>query len=73
MRVETVRPNGPGTWQVGLVGLQTERYRRVTLTADDIGKLTVLQSGFRYTGDARVLRLGMQVCPLGGAWAQVGT
>lgn len=35
MRVETVRPNGPDSSVVGLVGLQTEQFRRVTLTLAD--------------------------------------
>jgi hypothetical protein len=40
MRVETERANGPGSWVAGLVGLQTERFRNVTLTATDIQALT---------------------------------
>ena len=27
MRVETVRPNGPGAWVAGLVGMHSERFR----------------------------------------------
>jgi hypothetical protein len=30
MRVETVRESSPGTWVVGLCGLTTERFRKVT-------------------------------------------
>jgi hypothetical protein len=41
MRVETVRPNGPDTWIVGLVGTQSERFRGVTLTSRDIEALTI--------------------------------
>ena len=33
MRVETVRTNGIGLWGVGLSGVQTEKFRRVNLTA----------------------------------------
>ena len=33
MRVETVRAGGDGTWTVGLVGTQSERFRKVTLSA----------------------------------------
>src|SRR5215471_17920025 len=33
MRVETVRESGPGTWVVGLSGVNTERFRKVTLTS----------------------------------------
>lgn len=31
MRVETVRAGGNSTWTVGLVGMQSERFRKVTL------------------------------------------
>ncbi len=43
MRVESVRANGPDTWLVGLVGTQTERFRRVTLTARDLESRAILQ------------------------------
>jgi hypothetical protein len=36
MRVETVRANGPDTWVAGLVGTQSERFRKVTLTWHDL-------------------------------------
>lgn len=39
MRVETVQANGSTNWVVGLVGLQSERFRKVNLSAAD---LTVL-------------------------------
>jgi len=29
MRVETVHVSGDGTWSVGLVGTQTEKFRRL--------------------------------------------
>jgi hypothetical protein len=32
MRVETVSPAGASSWALGLVGVQSERFRRVTLT-----------------------------------------
>ncbi|MBI4027458.1 MAG: DUF3883 domain-containing protein [Verrucomicrobia bacterium] len=68
MRVETVRASGANAWFVGLVGTQTERYRKVTFTAKDLEKLTVLEAKFTYTGDARLLRLGIQAHSLGIAW-----
>ena len=68
MRVETVRASGPDTWVVGLVGTQSERFRKVTLTASDIEKLSVLQSAFDYGGDGRLLRLGVQAYSLGIAY-----
>lgn len=40
MRVETVQPNGRGSWGVGLVGTQSERFRKVNLTAADLAQLS---------------------------------
>lgn len=68
MRVETVQPNGPASWVVGLVGTQSERFRKVTLTAHDLAQLTVLDSGYSFDGDGRLLRLGLQAYALGIAY-----
>jgi hypothetical protein len=68
MRVETVQANGPGSWVVGLVGTQSERFRKVTLAPDDIGRLTVLQAKHSFDGDGRLLRLGLQAYALGIAY-----
>ncbi|MEJ5377236.1 MAG: SNF2-related protein [bacterium] len=68
MRVETVQDNGNGTWVVGLVGTQSERFRKVTLTAQELANLTILDTGFSYDGDGRLLRLGLQAYSLGIAW-----
>lgn len=68
MRVETVHPGGPDTWTVGLVGIQSERFRKVTLTSHDIEGLTILGSEFTYDGDGHLLRLGLQAYSLGIAW-----
>ncbi len=68
MRVETVRANGPDAWVAGLVGLQSEQFRRVTLTADDISGLSIADSALSYDGDGRLLRLGLQAYSLGIAY-----
>ena len=68
MRVETVRPNGPGAWEAGLVGVQSERFRRVTLTADEVETLTIIDSTLSFDGDGRLLRLGLQAYALGIAY-----
>jgi len=68
MRVETVRSNGPDTWIAGLVGAQSERYRKVTLTSQDLEKLVILDTTYRFDGDARLLRLGIQAYSLGIAY-----
>jgi hypothetical protein len=59
MRIATVCANGPGTWVAGMVGLQTERFRKVTLTVEDIEKLTILDTTFNYGGDGQLLCLGI--------------
>ena len=68
MRVETVRAGGDGTWILGLVGTQSERFRKVTLSAGDLAGLSILEAGFTYQGDGNLLRLGLQAYALGIAW-----
>jgi len=68
MRVETVRTSGDDTWVTGLVGTQSERFRKVTLTARDIESLTIIDTEFSYDGDGRLLRLGLQAYSLGIAY-----
>lgn len=55
--METVQANGLASWVVGLVGTQSERFRKVTLTAADLNRLTVIESGHSFDGDGRLLRL----------------
>ena len=43
MRVETVRPSGTGVWEAGLVGQQSEQFRRVVLGSDDVSCLTSVE------------------------------
>ena len=68
VRVETVRRAANGSWSVGLVGTRSERFRKVTLTAEDLESVTILDSGFAYRGDGTLLRLGLQAHALGIAW-----
>jgi len=68
MRVETIRESGPGTWVVGLCGLITEKFRRVTLTRADLAQLQVQKPQFTYKGDGHVLRIGVQAYSLGIAY-----
>ena len=68
MRVETVRSNGADGWNVGLVGLDTERFRRVTLTAADVADLSIADGTLSFEGDGRLLRLGLQAYMLGIAY-----
>src|SRR3989344_4069008 len=68
MRVETVKSNGTDSWIIGLIGTQSERFRRVTLSNKEIETLTILDSQFNYTGDGRIFRLGIQAYSLGIAY-----
>ena len=68
MRVETVRAGGDGTWVLGLVGVSSERFRKVTLSADGPEGLTVTDTRYRYDGDGRLFRLGLQAYALGIAY-----
>ena len=68
MRVETVRSNGVGSVEAGLVGQRTERFRKVTLTSTDIASLTIADSTLSYDGDGQLLRLGLQAYSLGIAY-----
>src|SRR5436190_5228707 len=68
MRVETIRESGPGTWVVGLCGLNTERFRKVTLTAADLQQLEVQKPHFTYDGDGQLLRIGVQAYSLSIAY-----
>ncbi|MBM3127634.1 MAG: DUF3883 domain-containing protein [Chloroflexi bacterium] len=68
MRVETVRAAGQDTFVLGLVGVQSERFRNVTLTTRDIEALTVLDVDASFAGDGKLLRLGLQAYALGIAY-----
>ena len=57
MRVETIRPNGPDTWVVGLCGLRTEKFRKATLSRKDIESLQVFKQDATYTGVVNFLKL----------------
>jgi superfamily II DNA or RNA helicase len=68
MRVETVRAAGHAAWIAGLVGTQSERFRNVTLTAQDIETLTILDTQSTFDGDGQLVRLGLQAYALGIAY-----
>ena len=68
MRVVIVEPSGSESWSAGLVGVRSERFRSVSLTAEQLGSLAILDSAATYDGDARLLRLGIQAYSLGIAY-----
>lgn len=65
MRVETVAAAGERAWAVGLVGAQSERFRRVTLTTADVAAIRILEERRGMDGDGALLRLGVQAYSLG--------
>lgn len=68
MRVETVAPAGESSWALGLVGAQSERFRRVTMAKADIDSITILDAEMAFNGDGSLLRLGIQAYSLGIAY-----
>jgi hypothetical protein len=68
MRVETAVRVSDGTWQLGLVGVRSEKFRSVRLSATDLGSLKVYQAGYSYGADGALLRLGIQAYSLGIAF-----
>lgn len=68
MRVETVAPAGAASWVLGLVGVQSERFRRVTLADTDLASITVHDAEMAFDGDGTLLRLGLQAYALGIAY-----
>ncbi len=65
MRIETVKQNRQSSWIAGLVGTQSEKFRKVTLTLKDIEGLTIIEPKFNFSGDGNLLRLGIQAYSLG--------
>lgn len=63
MRIESVKP-GPNHYVLGLSGMQSEKFRRVTLYADDVQQITVLNTTATYAGDGTIVRLGLQAYAL---------
>ena len=44
---------------MGLVGANSERFRKVTLAARDLERLAILDPQPSFAGDGRLLRLGL--------------
>jgi len=66
MRVETVQPSGPDRWVLGLVGIHSEKFRKVTLTSRDLETLRIFESIPTYDGDGNLLRAISPLCFLEG-------
>ncbi len=68
MCVKAVKAIDEGYWSVSLVGTQSNHFREVTLSASDLARLTILDANGQFTGDGRLLRLGLQAYALGIAY-----
>src|SRR5208282_4399532 len=68
MRVESVSAAGISSWVVGLVGAQSERFRRVTMSEADLAAISILDAEMTFNGDGNLLRLGIQAYSLGIAY-----
>jgi superfamily II DNA or RNA helicase len=68
MRIVTVAANGPDSCVLGLVGVQSERFRSATLSKSDLASLNIRDTTRAYDGDGALLRLGLQAHALGIAW-----
>lgn len=68
VRIETINQTSPTIWQVGVVGLQSDKFRKVTFSDSEIDELHILENSFTYAGDAKLLRLGLQAYALGIAY-----
>jgi superfamily II DNA or RNA helicase len=68
MRVVTVSAVNAETWELGLVGIQTNIFRSVPLSRSEIQSLKVESASCSYGGDCDLLRLGLQAYSLGIAY-----
>ncbi|VTS00990.1 helicase : Helicase domain protein OS=Desulforudis audaxviator (strain MP104C) GN=Daud_0503 PE=4 SV=1 [Gemmata massiliana] len=68
VRVETVPPAVGGALTLGVVGLTTEKFRKVTLEATQLAQLQVITATSDFAGDGALIRLGIQADALGIAY-----
>ncbi len=68
MRVETAAQVSNGVWRLGLVGIHSEKFRSVTLSADELATLEVWATTSSFNGDGELLKLGIQAYSLGIAF-----
>ena len=55
MRIETVSQIKDNTWSVGLVGVYSEKFRKVTLTQEQLSSLKILSTRLTFAGDSNLV------------------
>ena len=65
MRVVTTQQGGAGSVIAGLVGQNSGQFRDVSLTEDDLFRLTTIDDASSYDGDGDLLKLALQAYSLG--------
>ena len=68
VRIETVRLLAAERWELGVVGVQSGRFRRVTLAPADLAGVRVQEPSSSFAGDGALLKLGIQAHALGIAY-----
>ncbi len=69
VRIETIKTDGPDLCILGLSGIHSEKFHRVTLSAEQLAEVSLHDTAANYTGDGQVVRLGLQAYALGIAYA----
>lgn len=67
-RVETVKKVAADTWQLGLVGERSQKFKRVILSTDELSDVTISDSILSFTGEGRLLQTALQAYSLGIAY-----
>jgi len=68
VRVETIRQISPGAWEVGVSGLNSQKFRKVTLSSDDFRGISASTPTSAYTSKGEFVQLGVQAYSLGIAY-----
>lgn len=68
VRVETIKQVSPGAWEIGVSGLNTQKFRKVTLSAEDFKGISASMPTSAYTSKGEFVQLGVQAYALGIAY-----
>ena len=68
VRVETIKQVSPGAWEVGVSGLNSQKFRKVTLSTEDFKGISASTPTSAYTSKGEYVQLGVQAYALGIAY-----